>query len=491
MNTSRSKMLVRLSKQNIKHYNNTDSVTVVSNVINDCIEKENRNRNNHNEYENYLQDDLGSRNFISPIIPLSESQLNECISEELGERVYAQLVPALICDKNLDVSNISTEDFHQFRIFMTLGYTNDEAVQSVLKNNYLESNKNPKISATPDLRGRRYAPSNKFPPEYEKRLEEFIMKYNPVPSHYNISHAPNRKYLPIAGLPQDMCTKCKNHKIAYEILFLYCEECKMIGQHLENKRNSRRYLSLAEDRSNNSEGKEAMFTVDMQKAICMPLLRTKDYYFSRKLVLFNESFVPPGKNKNAVCILWHEGESGRKAYNIATTYVHFIRKYCRDLHHLNFFLDNCNAQNKNKILFSALVRVVNDRKTDIQTLKLEYFEPGHTFMAADAVHAAITKKLKTSGDVYDIEFSLQISRSQEKTLMSTCSSTKIWYFLRMTVKLTLPKDWNIQNLKIIEFRRGKLSMFAKNDYNGEFKELNILKKKVERDLRKKMGEEIL
>ncbi|CAG4936712.1 unnamed protein product [Parnassius apollo] len=113
MNTSRSKMLVRLSKQNIKHYNNTDLVTVVSNVINDCLEKENRNRNNHNEYENYLQDDLGSRNFISPIIPLSESQLNECISEELGERVYAQLVPALICDKNLDDSNISTEDFHQ------------------------------------------------------------------------------------------------------------------------------------------------------------------------------------------------------------------------------------------------------------------------------------------------------------------------------------------------------------------------------------------
>ncbi|CAG4978894.1 unnamed protein product [Parnassius apollo] len=113
MNTSRSKMLVRLSKQNIKHYNNTDSVTVVSNVISDFLEKENRNRNNHNEYENYLQDDLGSRNFISPIWNDSESQLNEYISEELGERVYAQLVPALICDKNLDVSNISTEDFHQ------------------------------------------------------------------------------------------------------------------------------------------------------------------------------------------------------------------------------------------------------------------------------------------------------------------------------------------------------------------------------------------
>ncbi|CAG5043320.1 unnamed protein product [Parnassius apollo] len=141
MNTSQSKMLVKLSKQNIKHYNNTDSVTVVSNVISNCLEKENRNRNNHNEYENYLQDDLGSRNFISSIIPLSESQLNECISEELGERVYAQLVPALICDKNLDVSNISIEDFHQ----STSSHIHVNSVQSKTK---IQSIKNQEHIAT-------------------------------------------------------------------------------------------------------------------------------------------------------------------------------------------------------------------------------------------------------------------------------------------------------------------------------------------------------
>lgn len=40
MNTNHSKMLIKLSKNNIKHYYNTDSVTVVSDVFNTCFEKE-------------------------------------------------------------------------------------------------------------------------------------------------------------------------------------------------------------------------------------------------------------------------------------------------------------------------------------------------------------------------------------------------------------------------------------------------------------------
>ncbi|CAG5050563.1 unnamed protein product [Parnassius apollo] len=113
-----------------------------------------------------------------------------------------------------------------------------------------------------------------------------------------------------------------------------------------------------------------------------------------------------------------------------------------------------------------------------------------TFMAPDAVHAAITKKLKTSGDVDDIEDFVTNIKESRKNLDVDVLQHKDMVLFTNDCKTTLPKDWNIQNLKIIEFRGGKLSMFARNDYNGEFKELHILKKKVERDLRKKMGEEL-
>lgn len=46
-----------------------------------------------------------------------------------------------------------------------------------------------------------------------------------------------------------------------------------------------------------------VFTADMQKPICMLKLPTEDYYFSRKLVLFNETFVSPGKNEPVFCVV--------------------------------------------------------------------------------------------------------------------------------------------------------------------------------------------
>ena len=60
-------------------------------------------------------------------------------------------------------------------------------------------------------------------------------------------------------------------------------------------------------------------TVDMQKGISMPKTPINDYYFSRKLVLFNETFPEPGKNGKATCYIWHEGEAGRRAFNITST----------------------------------------------------------------------------------------------------------------------------------------------------------------------------
>lgn len=51
---------------------------------------------------------------------------------------------------------------------------------------------------------------------------------------------------------------------------------------------------------------------------------------------------------------------------------------------------------------SALVRAVNDDKIEIEKLTPKYFEVGHTYMAADAVHATIAYKLTSAGELYDL-----------------------------------------------------------------------------------------
>lgn len=654
----RNKLLVKLSQNNVQHYNSSSSTTMASELNHILTEKENITGSNterpsmNTSYEYNSVDKCSSYVFdsrnISPLIPLTEAQINECIADNLGDDVnYAELLPvpssttpvinidtissctSIVecpdtssaqpdnrtpekshsppvkkvkrsrdpkimlenqkkkhpmrpscqnCKKNCSV-NISETDreiiYNQFwsmdrqrrRDFLsrqvhkmstasktagpksrrhntliynlnefktcktfflnTLGFSNDEAVQAVLKQNHLTQNMNPKICAAPDPRGR-HAPSNAFPAEYEDEMKKNILKYNPMPSHYNIKHAPNRRYLPVgvnfsgmykefklyclennlkvcswahfysmikqlnlstAEPAQDICTKCKNHELKHKILPLpcNCEDCIDLGKHLQNKRDSRRDLKAIEEMCENSEGKDVLYTVDMQKAICMPLLTTKEYFFSRKLVLFNESFVPPGKNKQAVCAVWHEGESGRKAHNVASTYTHFLRKYCRDCKSVTFFLDNCNAQNKNKILLSALVRVINDKITNIDRITLEYFEPGHTFMAADAVHAAITKKLKSKGTVYDIDDFICNIQNARKNMQIDLLLHDDMILFKNDSKVVYPKGYNIHNLKIIEFRRSELSIFVKNDYNAEFKEIVFLKRKIEIALREQIA----
>lgn len=54
--------------------------------------------------------------------------------------------------------------------------------------------------------------------------------------------------------------------------------------------------------------------------------------------------------------------------------------------------------------------------TALQSITPEYFEPGHTFMAADAVRAAITKKHKSRGEVYDMDDFVQNMKNARKNL---------------------------------------------------------------------------
>ena len=59
-----------------------------------------------------------------------------------------------------------------------------------------------------------------------------------------------------------------------------------------------------------------------------------------------------------------------------------------------YWVDNCTAQNKNWILFSCLIILVNSLKTNVHDVTIKYFEPRHTFMSADSVHAGVEKEMR-------------------------------------------------------------------------------------------------
>ena len=90
-------------------------------------------------------------------------------------------------------------------------------------------------------------------------------------------------------------------------------------------------------------------------------------------------------------------------------------------------------------------------------------------MAADAVHAAIARKLTSSGEVYDFDDFVHKIKNSRKNLEVDVVTHNDMFLISNDAKIQFPKGGNLQNLKVIEFRRGLLSIFAKNDYNGDFK----------------------
>lgn len=105
MSSQRNRLLINLSHSKSQHHNVTYSATMASELNREiCGESEKENDMNgsnlelpgtNDPYESSLSN-FDSRN-ISPLIPLSESQLDECLSENLGDVDYTELLPVGIC----------------------------------------------------------------------------------------------------------------------------------------------------------------------------------------------------------------------------------------------------------------------------------------------------------------------------------------------------------------------------------------------------------
>ena len=388
----------------------------------------------------------------------------------------------------------------------TLGFRSDSVIRVALdhqkKGNFTSM----------DQRGK-HPPSNKFQPEMHNSIKDFIESLRPQVSHYKLEHSPHRRYLPASmsvrklhkkfvetynkqcsyhfflkvfrkmnisfAVPScDLCSVCEHHTQTHpdrehSCIDCGCDECVSFTSHRQRAEEARHSLHVDTEKA--KDPGVFVATVDMQKVLNMPKLECKDYFFSRKLVLFNETFCAPGKNGPATCLLWNEEEAGRKACDVANAYVHFARsQHCS---HLIVYADNCSAQNKNRTLFSVLIRAVNDKDVSANTITLNFFEAGHTFMAADGVHGCIAKAINREallGDMDDFKSIIKSSRTNMSISELTHSTMRCY-----TDELKHRLPVKISKLKVVEFRRGSLSMYIKNTHSDpSFTEISVMKHKT-------------
>ena len=209
----------------------------------------------------------------------------------------------------------------------------------------------------------------------------------------------------------------------------------------------------------------------------------KKVIFTRRIIAYHESFVPVGCNSNIkpLACIWHEGTTGRNKEDIISTFYAFIKKH-RDISTLRIWLDNCASQNKNWCLLTFLVYIVNSCEVSTSTIKIYYFEPGHTYMSADSFHHQVEmalKKQKKTYDFNDFEYAVKSSNSG-KVDVNVIDHTSFysWKDFKSVQKLQKQNRILLKDIVCIKAERGKFILNFKTKLTDtQYQELDFLCKK--------------
>jgi len=255
--------------------------------------------------------------------------------------------------------------------------------------------------------------------------------------------------------------------------------------HKERARTARRLYR--EDSKRKWPSDTVVFAVDLQKVLLLPRMPDlKTCIFTSRLVVFNETFAmmgstDPGNSKVHYLAVWNESISGRNRSDIASAFHKVIKKE-RDRSHFVFWLDNCSSQNKNWLLYSMMLLLVNEEDGP-QDITLRYLVPGHTHMAADSCHGHIEKALRRKKDVLDMDDlrDVLLDAADGITVLDlSITDFRSWENLCKTRKQNngIPLFRDIVEVKFV---KGNRKILYKTAFSEPYNECDSLKAKVSLD----------
>lgn len=353
-------------------------------------------------------------------------------------------------------------------------------------------------------------------------IMDHILSFNPAVSHYRRRNAPLARYLPRSltlnfmfndfkkkNSNENKCSKeiyrqtLKDMNISFK--FPKGDKCVVCAE-LEEEMKQYSSTEIPENvtakydahkaKANKAicqyqldAGKEntntiRYYSMDLQKVMLLPdMSKVKDSFFLSRLVAFNLTFAPVQKmtSVKSTCVLWHEAWAGRDANNIVDAFIAFLENQ-RDLQHLTIWCDNCTSQNKNWILYTAFVTLVNCGLYNIESITLKYLTKGHTHMTADGVHGNIEARIKRQDAVYDFEDYKQVIFKCRKNIeVVEVKKAYQWSKKKRSPRRNdendLLKKFLVNQVVEVKFINGCRNLFYKEDFDESFVELDFLMKK--------------
>ncbi|XP_030748954.1 uncharacterized protein LOC115885491 [Sitophilus oryzae] len=422
------------------------------------------------------------------------------------------------------LKNANGEKVEICKVFFltTLGYDrkNDRAITNII-------NKESNATSVQDKRGKH----PKTPKTDRSVIKTHIESFGPTISHYRREHAPNKRYLAsdinITNMHKDLMAKYPDIKCSYELyrkcvskdcnisftklgheecetceifkmhdpkhtqqnLIPDCESCKAWENHISKAKNAReKYRTDAANAG--SDETSIIVSADLEKVIMLPRIDMfKQVIFCQRIIVFNESFVPIGKKQQIkpFACLWHECISGRKKEDLISTF-HVFLIAMRDFENITIWLDNCSGQNKNWALFSYLTYIINSPETATNKLTLRYFEPGHTFMAADSFHHQVELSLQQKKKVYDFADFVNCVQAANSGKVAVKEMKLEDFFVwpdnssSYKIKQLIPRPYMKDIVEVIA-ERGKNELVYRTSFDAEVNyNMNFLNKKAIRRL---------
>lgn len=269
----------------------------------------------------------------------------------------------------------------------------------------------------------------------------FLNNFKYYESHYTREKNANKKYLPpnytIARLYKDYLAHCNSRNVDpsvslkkfYDIVQFntnisihvpiqdscpVCDKLQVAIDHEKNKNKRRRLMKEKNDHLTDVEiarkmlndeklaanDERMVITMDLQKALPLPILTSGPAYYKRNFNLYNFGIHTYPNHKDDHMYLWNESEAGRGAVEISTALINFFRSNANNAKHIVTFSDRCSGQNRNIKLILALMRFLSDPTHDIQIIDLKYLVSGHSRLPNDTDFGLIERKLKQYSNVY-------------------------------------------------------------------------------------------
>lgn len=271
---------------------------------------------------------------------------------------------------------------------------------------------------------------------------------------------------------------------------LDCFTCLNYNVHVNNYNEAR--IDYNNDKELQKKNQDTIYmSTDLQKVVLLPRLPGyKKCLFTRRLIIYNQTFAPIGKfkttKKKPVGNLWHEGISGRNDEDISSGFLKVISsKQYRDYAHWVIWMDNCGGQNKCWTLYTMLAwYMYNDCAP--KTITLKYFTPGHSFMSADNFHHQVEKQMKLKDKVYDFNDFVDCVSTVGEAILMHHSDFKNFEKGLSQGKLAKKTTPLLANVKIAQFHKCSTSLYYKEKLTDkDFKEAFFLQQKIERAIKNK------